>query len=56
MARLLRATKEFFTRDEGASFGEYAVTLVLITAVTLLGIAVLGNAISDFLVKAAKSI
>ena len=56
MARLFRATKEFLTRNEGASFAEYAVTLILITAVTLLGIAVLGNAISDFLVKAAGSI
>ena len=43
MARLFRATKEFLTRNEGASFAEYAVTLILITAVTLLGIAVKGT-------------
>jgi Flp pilus assembly pilin Flp len=56
MAELFRAIKRVLLRDEGASFAEYGVMLLLIAAITIAGIALLGNALSSFFVSAAGSI
>jgi len=56
MTKLWSRVKAFLTGDIGASLVEYALALLLITAVTLLGIAVLGGKISSFFVSAASSL
>jgi Flp pilus assembly pilin Flp len=56
MAKLFRAVREFFARNEGTSLTEYALALLLIAAVTIAGIAIVGNAISSFFINAAGTI
>jgi Flp pilus assembly pilin Flp len=56
MSKLLRMLHAFFSREQGASIVEYAVGLLLIAVVTVTGIAVLGNVLSNFFTNAATSI
>jgi Flp pilus assembly pilin Flp len=56
MSKLRRAMKAFLTGNDGASVVEYALTLLLITVITLAGIAVLGDKISSFFVSVAGSL
>jgi Flp pilus assembly pilin Flp len=56
MSKLFRTLQALFSREEGASIVEYALGLVLIALVTITGIAVLGNTLSNFFTTAATSI
>jgi len=56
MAKLFCAVKAFLTRNEGASVVEYALALLLIAAITIAGITILGNSISEFFTTAAGTI
>jgi Flp pilus assembly pilin Flp len=56
MTKILAGTKKFFAGTEAASVTEYAVALMLIAVVTLVAVALLGNAISSFFVSAASTV
>jgi Flp pilus assembly pilin Flp len=57
VGKLLTAVRRFLSCDEeAASFGEYAVGLMLIAIVTLAAVTLLGSAISTFFANAATTI
>ncbi len=56
MSKLLRLLLTCLRREEGASIVEYAVGMLLVAIITIAGIAVLGNAISNFFASAATSV